>query len=106
MARIIQIENGQLKSQHLIDTDDIRIGRSKNNQVYLKENVVSLSHAKIFTERDHKGTKIYFLMDLNSTNGSFINRSKISCKQLKHQDRIRFGHQYFTFIDDSMNLPS
>ncbi len=100
MARIIQSENGQLTRQFLINDEHVSIGRSNTNLIQLDETIISSNHAEIFTERDHHGNDIYFLMDLNSKNGSFVNKSKVTCKQLKHKDRIRFGHQTFTFIDD------
>ncbi len=105
MARIIQTEEGRLKTQYFIDADNISIGRSTDNAIHLSETDISANHAQIFTEQDHNGDNIYFLMDLNSTNGSFINQDKVSCKQLKHRDLIQFGCLQFTFIDDSMQLP-
>jgi len=51
---------------------------------------IQSEHAEIFTEQDRLDNKIYFLMGLNSTNRSYINRRKVSCKQLKHRDKIRF----------------
>jgi len=105
MARIIQTENGRLKTQFFIDANNTRIGRSADNIIHLTEDDISANHAQIFTEQDHNGDNIYFLMDLNSTNGSYINKDKVSCKQLKHRDLISFGHSQFTFIDDAMQLP-
>jgi len=100
MARIIQTKNGQLTRQFLIQSEHVSIGRSKANLIQLDEKIISSEHAEIFTERDHLGNEVFFLMDLNSTNGTFINRDKVSCKRLKHKDCIRFGHQQFTFIND------
>lgn len=104
MARIIQIENGKLTRQFFIDDEHISIGRSGNSKIQLEENIISAQHAEIFIEKDHHGKDIYFLMDLNSRNGSYVNHNKISCQQLKHKDRIRFGGQKFTFIDDRAYL--
>jgi pSer/pThr/pTyr-binding forkhead associated (FHA) protein len=103
MARIIQTKDGHLTRQFFLQSDHVSIGRSKTNLIQLNEKIISSQHAEIFTEHDHLGNEIYFLMDLNSTNGSYINKYKISCKQLKHKDRIRFGHQMFTFINENEN---
>jgi len=100
MARIIQTKDGQLTRQFYLQSEHVSIGRSDTNLIQLNEKIISSKHAEIFTERDNCGNEIYFLMDLNSKNGSFINRDKISCKQLKHNDRIRIGHQLFTFINE------
>jgi len=101
MARIIQTSNGQVTRQYLLNEEHVSIGRSTKNLIQLNEKFISSNHAEIITEQDHHGNKIYFLMDLNSKNGSYINKNKVGCRQLKHKDSIRFGHQFFTFIDDS-----
>lgn len=105
MARIVQTENGRLKTQYFIDANNMSIGRSKDSAIHLTEDDISANHAEIFTEQDHNGENIYFLMDLNSTNGCYINKHKVTCKQLKHRDLIHFGDSQFTFIDDAMQLP-
>ncbi len=104
MARIIQTENGKLKRQFFIDAEHISIGRSNKSKIQLDESIISAEHAEIFVEKDHKGEDVYFLMDLNSRNGSYVNKKKVSCMQLKHKDRIRFGRQKFMFIDDRVYL--
>lgn len=101
-ARIIQTDNGQLTRQFFVKDEQVSIGRSGKNLIQLDEEIISGKHAEIFSEHDHLGQKIYFLMDLNSKNGSFINKHKVTCKQLKHKDRLRFGRQTFTFIDDTI----
>ncbi len=101
MARIIQTAKGQVTREYLLRQEHVTIGRSSDNFIHINEKFISSAHAEIITEQDHHGNKIYFLMDLNSTNGSYINKNKVGCRQLKHNDNIRFGHQHFTFIDDS-----
>ena len=101
MAWIFQTQNGQLAREFFLTDELISIGRSSNNFIRLDETEICSQHAEIFSDRDHLGKNIYFLMDLNSKNGSFVNKNKISCKQLKHKDRIRLGSLAFTFIDDS-----
>jgi len=100
MARIIQTKDGQLTRQFVLHADHVSIGRAETNVIRLDGKIISSQHAEIFTEHDQQGNEIFFLMDLNSKNGTFINRNKVSCKQLKHQDKIKFGHQQFTFIND------
>ena len=100
MARIIQTENGKLKRQFVIQSELVSIGRSETNLIQLDELIVSSQHAKILTKRDKQGHEFYFLMDLDSTNGSFVNQDKVSCMQLRHRDSLRFGHESFTFLDD------
>ena len=101
MAWIFQTKNGQLTREFFLKDELVSIGRSSNSLIRLDETEICSQHAEIFSDRDHLGKNIYFLMDLNSKNGSFVNKNKITCKQLKHKDRIRLGSLVFTFIDDS-----
>ncbi|VAW56580.1 hypothetical protein MNBD_GAMMA07-1689 [hydrothermal vent metagenome] len=101
MARIIQTSQGKVTRQYLIREEHVSIGRSNKCFIHINEKFISSKHAEIITEEDHHGNKIYFLMDLNSKNGSYINKNKVGCRQLKHKDNIRFGHQFFIFIDDT-----
>ena len=104
MARIIQTEDGLLKTQYFIRNDNVSIGSSDDNQIQLQTSIISKKHAQIFIEKDHNGNDIFFLEDLNSINGCFINQQKINCRQLKHKDEIYFAKEKFTFIDDKVYL--
>ncbi|MBL8152089.1 MAG: trypsin-like peptidase domain-containing protein [Blastocatellia bacterium] len=66
----------------------IRIGRSSSNDLMLfgEETRSSSRHAEILFE---KGA--FFIQDLASTNGTFVNNQRISKLQLKSGDVIEFG---------------
>ncbi len=99
MAKMVQIKHGMIRQQYPIDKDSLSIGRARDNHIRLKEAVVSGRHAEIFVEENEKGEKVYFIQDLKSTNGLYLNKQKISCKQLRHKDRLRIGHSTFVFIE-------
>ena len=63
----------------------ITFGRRQDNDVVVEETTVSRRHALIL-----ETSSGYVLRDLNSTNGSFINRIKVGLGEhpLKHSDRI------------------
>ena len=68
-----------------LDTE-ILIGRSSDLDMVLVEDMVSRQHSRITT---HGGE--FFIEDLGSTNGTFVNGEKISKKRLKEGDRILVG---------------
>ncbi len=74
------------------------IGRDKfSNQIYIKDESVSSSHAQlIFSENN------WILIDLNSSNGTFINNEKIKGpkKINNNEDTIKFGK----FVTTKSNL--
>ncbi len=57
---------------------------------------VSRLHARIIRQEDR-----YFIEDLNSTNGTFLNESELEYHQpqeLSKNDRIRFGVEEYVFF--------
>jgi len=92
MARIIQADKDQTPRQFILDDDSIIIGRSKSSNIQLADSVVSGKHAEIIIEKNEKGEEVFFIQDLKSTNGCFVNKKKVSCKQLRDKDRIRIGN--------------
>ena len=75
-----------------------RIGRSDNNQVVIKEDLVSRNHAMI--QRAETGQ--YYLIDLGSRNGSFVNGSRVSVPAaLKDGDEIALGDYHLAFHQES-----
>ncbi|MDH5710496.1 MAG: FHA domain-containing protein [Gammaproteobacteria bacterium] len=100
MASIIQTVEGVVANKFIIKSV-LTFGRSADNQVQIDDLEVSTSHAQITCDVNNEGVTIYFLEDLGSTNGSYINEEKIDKKQLHHKDNIRIGWNIFTFIDEN-----
>jgi adenylate cyclase len=65
---------------------EIRFGRSEDSDVVLVANEVSRNHAKIC----RVGNKS-ILFDLQSLNGTYVNRQRIVERVLSHMDEIWFG---------------
>ncbi len=65
-----------------------RIGRGHENEVILKDPLVSRKHAVIKLLQ----SQAFYLIDLGSQNGSFVNGQRVTVPiRLRHGDRIRFG---------------
>jgi len=106
MAMIIQTIDGVVANKFTIDpSSSLKFGRSCDNQVQIDDLEVSTEHAQITCTTNDKGKVDFFLEDLGSTNGSFINETKVEKQQLHHKDNVRIGWNIFTFIDeDEVNL--
>lgn len=80
----------------LINKLVFRLGRQKNScDYYIKNNAVSQSHANIITRGRQK-----FIVDLNSTNRTFVNEAQICSGQeveLYENDNIKLGNEEFIF---------
>ncbi len=70
----------------------LRVGRGADNDLILPDDSVSQNHAVL---REQQG--VYFISDLGSTNGTFVNRNKISMSQVQAGDVVHFGlvRKYF-----------
>ena len=101
MATIIQTVDGVVANRFDIKNTALTFGRTPANQVQIDDLAVSNEHAQVISETNDKGETVYFLEDLGSTNGSFINETKIDRQQLHHKDTLRIGWNIFTFIDEN-----
>jgi len=101
MAMIIQTIDGVVTNKFDITASALTFGRTGDNQVQIDDLAVSSSHAQIIRETNDKNEKAYFLVDLGSTNGSFVNEKQIGKKRLHHKDNLRIGWNMFTFIDEN-----
>ena len=70
------------------------IGRSKHNDIALPSKFVSQHHAMLVRNGDAT-----ILMDLNSTNGVFVNSKRVSNHFLIDDDVISIGHHRIKFVD-------
>jgi hypothetical protein len=70
------------------------VGRSPDCAVRLDESSVSSEHARLV--RDDEGWRV---INLLSTNGTFVNDKKISNAAINDGDHIRFGAAEFSFHD-------
>lgn len=73
--------------------DEVTIGRDKENTIVINDDAVSLKHAKI-----KKVGNTYYLFDLASDNGTFLNNKKLlRPKPLSDWDEIQIGRTTILF---------
>jgi len=94
-ATISYIKEGQNISLPVQSTE-IRIGRNTSNNIVLDfDREASGNHGRII----FRGGK-YFLEDLKSTNGTYVNSNRISgTVELNNNDRILIGKVEFLFVN-------
>lgn len=76
------------------DRPRMLIGRSEHNDIPINSKFVSRHHALLV-----RTGSTTFLMDLNSTNGTFVNSKRVSNHILAHNDVISVGHHRIKFSD-------
>jgi len=93
---LLRILNGSLESQEIeLSPDPMTIGRASACNIRIADAGVSSKHAKIWCEDGQ-----YFLMDLGSTNGTFVNDRDVDRERLKDGDLITFGMTRASFVGD------
>jgi sigma-B regulation protein RsbU (phosphoserine phosphatase) len=84
-ALIVLHPSGQ-RARVEIDPLPFLIGRHADNHLVLRDNRASRNHARIFVEDTS-----YFIEDLNSRHGTWVNGERIARRMLHNSDRIDFG---------------
>ena len=78
-----------------IGTEPITIGRSPQSEIFIDNPAVSFRHAKIFSDGG-----IYYVQDMNSLNGTFLNGLRITQAPLSHGDIVMVGKHSVRFSMD------
>ncbi len=86
--------NGDSVEELSFDRSRLLIGRSEHNDLSIRSKFISRHHLLLVR---HSGST--FMMDLNSTNGTFVNSRRISNHILEHDDVITVGHHHIRFRD-------
>lgn len=92
--QIVVTNNGSVIQELTMEKPRLLIGRSEHNDVSIGSRFISRHHALLV--RHGNST---FLMDLNSTNGTFVNAKRVSNHVLLHNDVITVGHHKIKFDD-------
>ncbi len=92
--KVVLTHNGKTLREMTMDRPRLLIGRSEHNDLCINSKFISRHHA-LFV-RHGAAT---FLMDLNSTNGTFVNSRRISNQVVLDQDIISVGNHGIKFID-------
>jgi pSer/pThr/pTyr-binding forkhead associated (FHA) protein len=74
-------------------TDEIRVGRADNSDILIDDTYASQQHARIYSNEES-----YYVEDLGSTNGTYVNGRKTPHPlELRPGDRIKIGKTVFEF---------
>jgi type II secretory pathway predicted ATPase ExeA len=86
--------NGETIDEVTFDGERLLVGRSDHNELRINSRFISRHHA-LFVRHGNST----FLMDLNSTNGTFVNSRRISNLMLKNEDIVLVGNHRIKFVD-------
>lgn len=100
LPRLVAIE-GPLSDQTIyLDEPVVSIGRLLTNDISLDDPFVSRQHCLIRNEGEQ-----YFIEDLNSANGTYVNSKQVTESLLSEGSLIRIGSSKFLFcLQSSVDL--
>ena len=73
------------------------VGRDSEAGFVVSRSSVSRQHARLYVDDDSN----WWVEDLNSTNGTFVNETRIRAQQLADSDQVRFGDAIYKFLSGS-----
>lgn len=85
-----------------VDKPIITLGRSMDNEISIDETNISRHHLRIENRNN-----LFYVKDLNSTNGTYVNGKKITKSTLlQNLDIIQIGTSSLCFMDDRLDSDS
>ena len=78
-----------------IGVDPATIGRSPQDDIFIDNPAVSFHHARVFSQAG-----VYYVQDLDSLNGTFLNGNRITQAPLTYGDVITVGKHTVRFARD------
>lgn len=70
------------------------VGREVGSDLLVSDPSVSRAHARL----DPRPDGVYEVTDLNSSNGTFVNRELVRSRVLRSGDRVHFGNTVFLYL--------
>jgi serine phosphatase RsbU (regulator of sigma subunit) len=102
-AILVVVNPSGNRSRVVIESTPFLIGRNAENNLVLRDNRISRSHARISTENAD-----YIIENLKSRHGVWVNGERVDRRVLRSGDRIEFGFQdsyklTFSFEEHELN---
>jgi pSer/pThr/pTyr-binding forkhead associated (FHA) protein len=97
MAKIVIRFQSQILGEHPLEPGFTTIGRLPTHPICIENLGISRNHAFILGDIDEK---LFILEDLQSLNGTYVNKKRVQKYLLKANDVITIGQHALEFLDD------
>jgi pSer/pThr/pTyr-binding forkhead associated (FHA) protein len=95
MAKLVIKFGGQVLKEIPLDKPLITIGRRADNDVVIDNLAVSRYHARVVED-----SGAFFIEDIGSTNGTYLNDMRVAKQRLRAGDQIRIGKHVLVYEED------
>ena len=96
-AWLIILEGPRAGHIFRLNTEGTTIGRDPQNDIILDDETVSRQHAKVRAEENEDGELQFFIYDLATSNGTFVNGEQIVKQGLSDGDVVEMGKTKLVF---------
>jgi pSer/pThr/pTyr-binding forkhead associated (FHA) protein len=102
MAKVVVKFGDKVLGEVALSSPEVTIGRSPENDIHIDNLAVSNFHARIIREGSQ-----YFIQDLGSLNGTFVDGQKVEIRELLSGDDITIAKHTLSFeLGDDAPAPS
>jgi pSer/pThr/pTyr-binding forkhead associated (FHA) protein len=98
MPQIIVTLGDNVVNKYVFDKDIMSIGRARDNDIVIENLAISRNHARIRRDGDR-----FFLSDLNSANGTYLNDERITKAELADGDTVSIGKHKLIFRNEAVD---
>lgn len=95
MPKLLLKFNAAVLKEIPLDKDSLSVGRKPDNDIVIDNPAVSGHHCKVFRQGDG-----YYLEDLDSTNGTYLNEKRVMKSGLHDNDVIGLAKHALVFVED------
>lgn len=93
-ALVIRVGGGRVGESFALDKDKMTIGRRPDSDIFLDDVTVSRDHALVVQRGEE-----WFLDDLGSLNGTYVNRELAESRRLEDGDEVQIGKFKLSFLE-------
>ncbi|MGF1467463.1 MAG: diguanylate cyclase [Sandaracinaceae bacterium] len=94
---IYSSDQRQFGKRYVLDSSEpLTVGRGQENSVVLDNDSVSRRHCRIEKRNDQ-----WFVVDLDSTNGTYVNDVQVTEYQMRRGDQVKVGDTIVKFLSGS-----
>lgn len=104
MFKLLEMVDGNVIREHMLECGEFRIGRGPGNDLQPDDASVSGAHALVTVAPSAylEGAQEVSIEDLGSTNGTQVNGRSIMKHRLKHDDILLLGALRLKLVDEQM----
>jgi two-component system, cell cycle response regulator len=93
---IYSSDQRQFGKRYVLGDEPLTVGRGQENRIVLDNDSVSRRHCRVEKRNIH-----WYVVDLDSTNGTYVNDDQVTEYQMRRGDQVKIGDTIVKFLSGS-----